>query len=616
MIPNEMASRNWRCRTVVLLLICLSVQVDGDDYKIRRNRYDISVDEIERSLLLHKDDPFGAEDKWASLSDAQREAWTASNEVVQMSDGVQEILKQSKLVKEEGTSLPVDVHIVAPDKYLSKEKVSRIAQYASAMRAGRNGTELKFRVSVAPQTLYKRIAMHSLSQNPADFIGILEQTAATLGSVNALFVIVNHQGEPFNEFAASLPFVGNGRVSWIMHNIEKARSVNIPVVLVASERAAERVYAPEPLYFPVPLIRHLRIELAAYTPGHKHRAVWLQKFSLSEFESAVRAIAVHGQRVGFFSSQANAECRKCERAFRDVETYERDFPNRAAKILNNDVAPNETWARGMLSTYAKKRIQPNSFRLYVLDTTKLTKTEYLQRLERRMLSVYPGMGFVIFRSSDDVAVEKLESQLIKAIIAGVYGITEPDLYMHSKLERQISKQTKRPSLILSDLVVRNLVRSIVKKRLLELDEIVEGLLYFNIDPAKSLGDHEYAYFAQRVNLMMFKLQRAQRILVGESNNSSAALSLASSASHDIKAIRTAFDISADHKSFDRFRDPTLRCHLSRLQREALRASQILESGYPKVIHFAWATMSFTMAAIAMYFMLNRYSRQKTRGKRE
>lgn len=596
-------------------MICVFIQAKGDDYKTRRNRYDTTVDDIQRSLLFYKDDPFGTEDKWASLSDAQREAWTASNEVVQMSDGMQEIMRRSKLVKKEGISLPVDVHIVAADKYLSKEKASRIAQYASAMRAGRSGTELKFRVSIAPQTLYKRIAMHSPSQNPADFIGILEQTAATLGSMNVLFVIVNHRDEPFNEFAAPMPFVGNGRISWIMYNIEKARGLNIPIVLAAAERAAERVYAPQPLYFPVPLIRHLRIELVAYTPGHKHRAIWLQKFSLSEFEAAVRAIAVQGQTVGFFSSQANTECPKCERAFRDVETYERDFPNRAAKVLNNGVAPNETWAKGMLSTYSKKRIPPNSFRLYVLDTTKLPKSEYLQRLERRMLSVYPGMGFVTFRSSDEVAAEKLEAQLIKAIIAGVYGIAEPDLYMHPKLMRQISKHTKRPSLILSDLVIRNLVLSIVKKRLSELDEIVEGVLYFNIDPAKSLGDHEYAYFAQRVNLMMFKLQRAQHIL-GESTNSSAALCLVSSAFHDIKAIRTAFDISADDKSFDRFRDPTLRCHLSRITREALKASQILESSYPKVKHFAWATMSFTTTALVMYFMLNRYSTQKTREKRE
>lgn len=90
--------------------------------------------------------------------------------------------------------------------------------------------------------------------------------------------------------------------------------------------------------------------------------------------------------------------------------------------------------------------------------------------------------------------------MTKAIIAGAYAIAEPDLYVDPDLAAAISKQAKRPSLILFYAVIRNLVSSVADKRLSELDQIV-GILYFDIDPAKSLGDYEYAFCGQCVNLM-------------------------------------------------------------------------------------------------------------------
>lgn len=604
-----------KLRTFLLLAIFFSLGAVANKPNESRKAFDSSVDEIHRRLLAYKDDPFGTEDTWAALSDPQRKLWTAANEVVRLPLGIRGVLKRAAAIRTNKISLHVDVHIVAAEKDLSREKREQITQYASGMRAGHAGIALTFNVSLAPVTLFERISMHNASAHPSEFAAILEQTAATLGARNVLFVIVDPRGEPGSQVGSHLPFVGSGRVSWIVYNVHLAHGLDVSSLLLTAERAAERVYAPKPLYFPVPLVRQLRIELAAFTPGYEHRALWLQKFAWDQFETAVRTVAVRGQNVRFFSSQANAECPNCEQAFHDVERYERDFPNRAAKVLNNDQAPTEAWASGIFSTSTRKRRPPDTFRLYVLDTTKLRKSDYLQRLERRMLTVYPGMGLVTFRSSDQVALAKLESHLLKAMVASVYGIAEPDLYMHSKLDRHVSKQTKRPALVLFDVVIRNLVSSGVQRHLSELNEIVEGILYFSVDPSKSLGEDTYVRLMQRVNLLLFKLDRAQYIL-GDSGDTSAALHLVSSASHEIRAIRNAFDISTDEDSFDRFRDPTLRCHFSRLRREALKASQIFESRGPQVKRLAWAMLSFSMTVILAYAALSRDIRRKMRGKRE
>lgn len=612
----SMLSKSRYVFTPILFFASLAVfNGNARNYQGRRIHSDSTVEDIHNSLFYQREDPFAAEDKWAALSDSQREAWTAANDRVQLSDGIGEILRQTQLIRKQGISVPVEVQIVASEKSLPERLVSHVAHYASALKAAQNGTSLSLNVSVARQPLFKRLSMHSPSHDPADFAGILEQAAATLGVLNILFVIVNHGDEPVNEFASEAPFVGNGRVSWILYNIDKGHQLNIPRLLASAERAARRVYAPQPLYFPVPLIRRLHVDITAYTPGHQHRALWLQDFAWNEFEAVIRAVAVHDQSVAFFSSQSNAECPRCERAFRDVTKYDRDYPRKAALMLNNDVAPGATWAKGLLATSAKKRIPEDTCRLYILDTVKLHKTEYLQRLERRALASFPGLSIVTFRSSDKASMAGLESLFVKAFVSAAYGIADPDLYMHPRLGKVISRGTKRPSSVLFDVVARTLVRSVVEERLEELEEIVEGILYFDIDPTKSLGDREYAYFAQRVNLLLYKLGHAQ-LLLGESNNGPAATYMVSSTLHDIKAIRSAFDLGSDTKSFERFRDPTLRCHFSRLRREALKASQILKISYSGFKRLGVALFSFIVTAISTSSMLQRYSQSKSRGKRE
>lgn len=239
----------------------------------------------------------------------------------------------------------------------------------------------------------------------------------------------------------------------------------------------------------------------------------------------------------------------------------------------------------------------------------------MERIERHALHNYPGMSIVTLRSADRPSVANLETWFARAFLTAVYGVSEPELYMQSTLGEQLSSRTTKPSAVLYDIVVRYTVRSVVLKRMEELEEIVEAMRYFDIDPKESLGDQEHTNFMQRVNLMLYKLQRAQELL-GESIDTAAALYMAVSLSHDIKAIRAAFQLEEGSRSFERFKDPTLRCHFSRLRREALRASRMLESGYPRAKRVGLMIVSYIGGVIGTSFLLQTLAVRKSRGKRE
>lgn len=573
------------------------------------------VKEVTNSLLSFREDPLAREDKWSAVSDSLREAWTSAHETVRISDGIEQVLEHTKHLRETGISLHVDIQIVAPENFISTHHLSLLNHYASAMKSGRNGTSLLFDVSLAPTSLYSRVAMHSPSQHPNDLMGILEQTAATLGHMNVMFVILNHGQDPISHFASKMPFLGHSRTSWFLYTIEKGRTLNVADLLTATERAAERIYAPAPLYFPLPSIPTLQVDVTAFTPGYDRRALWLDHFSWGLFERSLRNVAVFGQKLTFFSSQINADCPLCPEVFRNVESFSSQFATRAAAMLSGGNIPNHDWSYGVTSTKADKKVPRDTIRLYVLDTVKLHKTESLQRLEKRPLSLFPGMAILTFRSSDRDKVYNLNSYLVQAFLAAAYGVAEPEMYLPLQRAGDKVEVSGRPSAVLLDIVYRNLVRSVVEKRIYELEEIVQGILYFDVDPAKSLGEREFVYLSQRINLMLFKLERAQRIL-GDLNDHSAALFLALSAHHDMKAIRSAFDLYPGTKSFERFRDPTLRCHFSRLKREALRASELIEATYPVFRPLIFACIRFIGMAILTAFLLHLRTNMKSRGKRE
>ncbi|KAI0561169.1 hypothetical protein FGB62_91g11 [Gracilaria domingensis] len=599
----------------ILIVLQLTAFVYGGTSYKSSFRYQSATDvnDLGRSLFSSHEDPLAYEDRWSALSDTQREAWTASNEVIRFSEGMRDVLRATAHLRESSIPIYINVQIVAPEHFISAEDEIRISHYAGAMTAGSNGTSLIFSVSLAPKHLFRRVAMHSPSDDPTNFMGLLQQTAATTGAAHVMYVIVNHGDDPINHYESQTPFLGTGRTSWVLYTVEKKKKLNVADLLSSIERIAERVYAPKALYFPIPFIRELTVQVSAYTPGFEHRARWLDNFDWEGFEAVVRKVAVPGQHLRFSSSQVNNDCPECERAFLDADKPSREFVKRAALNLNDNIPLNHTWASGVSASTTRQRIPPDTFRMYVLDLHKTRKSEAVQRIENKPLSFFPGMGILTFRSTEKDSVAALDTLFVQAFAAAVHGISEPNLYHTLQRGRKSSKQGK-PSTVMADIVSRYLVRSIVETRIAELEEIMEGILYFDIDPVKSLGDLQYAYFSQRLNLMLFKLQHAQHSL-SDAHDAETAVYLAASTLHDIRAIRAAFDLDDEKASFERFRDPTLRCHFSRLKREALRASYFLESD-STLLGALICLLAFLASAGSSNFVLWKYTAWKRRGKRE
>ncbi|CAN8065176.1 unnamed protein product [Agarophyton chilense] len=586
----------------------------GTSYKSAfRYQSATDVNDLSKSLFSPHEDPLADEDRWSALSDIQREAWTASNVFIRFSEGIRDVLRATAHLRESSILLYINVQIIAPEYFITPEEERRISHYATAMSAGSNGTSLMFNVSMAPKHLFRRVAMHSPSDDPNRFMALLQQTAATIGSAHVMYVIINHGDDPINHYEARTPFLGTGRTSWVLYTVEKKKSLNVADLLSSIEHIAERVYAPKPLYFPVPFIRELTVQVSAYTPGFEHRARWLDNFDWNGFEDFVRKVADHGQHLRFSSSQVNSDCPACGKAFRDAEKPSREFVKRAALTLNENASLNHTWANGVPASPTRQRIPPNTFRMYVLDLHKTRQSESVQRLENKPLSFFPGMGILTLRSTEKDSVVALDTLFVQAFAAAVHGISEPNLY-HTLQRGQRSSKQGKPSKVMADIANRYLVRSIVETRVNELEEIIEGILYFDIDPAKSLGDLQYTYFSQRVNLMLLKLQHAQQSL-SDAHDAETAVYLAASTIHDIRAIRAAFDLDEEKDSFERFRDPTIRCHFSRLKREALRASYFLESD-SMLLHMLCCVLVFLGSAGISNFILWKYTAWKRRGKRE
>lgn len=604
---------NVRPLFFIPLLFCSGVYAATRHRASIRN-YVSDVDELTRTLLSPHDDPFAEDDKWSALSDDTRLRWTSSNQQFDITAGASQIIKTTKQLRSSSMSIHIDVQVVAPNHFISVQLQNEINRLASVMTVHQNGTALTFSVSQAPQTMYNRISMHSSIASPDEFATLLEQSAPATGAVNVIYAILNLEDRPVNNYVAPIPFVGRSRTAWFMYNVEKGLPLNVPKFLVAVEKAAAHVFAPIPLYYPIPLIKEIRVEVIAYTPNHHHRALWLEDFAWDQFEATVRASALPGQMIRFFSSQVNSDCPQCARAFGDLSKLSRESLTKAAIALNNDVPPNHNWSRGSEGTGLKKKLPQDTFRLYVLDIAQLRRGEAPPRIGRWGTKYFPGMGIITIRSSDTDTRTNLRLQMLRAVVAGVYGIANPDLYIPNTDGQGSVLNHDHPSPVLQDICIRSLVRSVVEKRISELEEIIEGILYFDVDPAASLGEGENRNLMQRINVMTFKLRWAQQTL-SNSNDGARALYAVKSALHDLKAVRIAFDITGDTSTFERFRDPTLRCHFSRLKREALKASQILETTYPAVMRMIYASTSFSLSFLLANVLLGKIS-EKTAGKRE
>lgn len=600
--------------TVIFLNDVIDSASTHDSVQVRK--YSSDVEEITRSLLAHRDDPMAREDKWASLSDSQRQAWTRANNVIPQFQRASDLLEWTGQLRNSVISIHVDVQIVAPEHLNSQNRLDRVLRYSTAMRAGCNGTQLNFTVSVAPKQIYQRMEMHSLTKKIGDFTAFLDQSSYALGTLNVLYIILYSREAPVFQYAAETPVLGYSRTAFFFYPIDNFSHVPATALLTTTEKISEHIFAPKPLYFPLPLIPRLEVSVTAYTPGHEHRAMWLDAFVWEDFETAVRRFALNGQKLRFTSAQSNPECAKCRHAFRNIMRPPSTFIRDAIVSLTNESMLGHTWADGFVHHFTRKRTSFFTFRLYVVDTVNIRQSDALQRLERRVLFAFPGIAILVIRSSDPGVTSILHSAMLRAVVASVYGITDPATYIQPpKPSKHNTGWPSRPSPVLYDIMTRNIVRSVVEHRIGELEEIIDGMVYFEVDPAEALDEHAYALFLQRVNYMLFKLKKAQQV-ASETHDGEFALYLVSSSAHDIKSIRNIFDIYDDKQTPQRFKDPTIRCHFSRLKREALRASKIIETTYPSLRPALLSLVSFFLSAFLTRAVLLRMSLRKSSSKLE
>lgn len=599
-----------------VFLQCCPYSVSAASANDPRPRLHLSpLEELTTTLLFHHDDPFGDEDKWGALSDSMRKKWLEANYELPSTLTPSDLLQTTSQIARSHVDIHVDVHVLAPSALLTPQRTAQILRYATAMRAGHNGTSLNFTVSIAPPHLFERLSLTTQSQTVHSISSVLTPLAKSSGALNLMYLIVNSPKHPVIDYIAPIPFLATSRAAFFVYTPDDPEELLVTDMLIAAERATQRIFAPSLMYFPIPLVRNLQVAVTAYTPQHEHRALWLRDFSWDHFEASVRGHVLPDQKVRFVSSQSNSECKLCKAVFQSIAKPSEMFVSNVIRELNGDM-PNSSWPTGLDSLSSQRFVPPNTLRLFVLDTVKLRKSDALARLERRRVFSFPGISLIIIRSSDASSMGALRPSMVRAFVSSLFGFTDPDIFIPDLRDKDDGAFSwpKKASTLLLDVGTRNVVRSAVERYCTQLDDILDGMIYFEVDPMQSLNKYEYQTFIERLNYLIFKLRRA-RTALSDGDNSLATYLLGASA-HDVRAIRAVFDIEEDQRVLKRFRDPTIRCHFSRLKRGALRASELLESTYPSVRPALLATLSYCLSAMVAKFVTRNFMSIKSHRKRE
>jgi hypothetical protein len=162
--------------------------------------------------------------------------------------------------------------------------------------------------------------------------------------------------------------------------------------------------------------------------------------------------------------------------------------------------------------------------------------------------------------------------------------------------------------VLRDAVSRNIVASLVASRADEVVRLLLDIEEFGVQPKKVLTDRQYAALLQRINLLVFKLEHALDVL-SSSNDATTAIHYASAAAHDVCAIRHMFGLNPNGVPYpgEGFRDPTVRCHFSRIKRGALRAGFIFREGtshHSRALAMGAVYVSMSLASYGVFRILN------------
>ena len=354
----------------------------------------------------------------------------------------------------------------------------------------------------------------------------LRQSAIAVSSFNVMYVLLLPTSSGLKKISSQAVLGASSRVAFFEYQTQASQSLSVIHQLAAIEQAADTVFAPQPLYTPMSLLPEMEVSVTAYTPGYQLRAPWLQDFIWDDLEAAIRSHVLPGQSVRFSSSQTNANCTACEDAFKDILSLPHDsFIRKAVTSLSHGVMPNFSWPTELYEVYHvpnalhKRRRAINTFRLFIIDVLKLKQIERLQRLESQKLFTFPGATIMVICSSDPLFKRTIYSNMLLGFISSVYGVKTPSFYLPSLQLENSDKSTQRHDQVqwwtescpvLQDRMIRSVVKSMIDRRLQQLEEIVDGMVYFEVEPEVSLEKDRFTTFMERTNLMLFRLEHARQ----------------------------------------------------------------------------------------------------------
>jgi hypothetical protein len=567
--------------------------------------------------------PLATEDTWISLRRYVRDSWSFANDYLrQQATHAQSDLDLPGPFPSAratlGVSRPpirVPVRVVLVDTYkLTDGATPLVAQTTRemlllaqrAMRATTPAGDVAaiFKLELAPPQLarslfdaitrrYAVTADDMEAQQSADAAHRIRralereyaETARWAGG-NLLFVLINvPTGKEVHSAPHGIVRAAAGRMSWVMCH-DARRLID---VLVVAETAARDMYLPAPAYNPIPFSARLRLHVHPYTPEYENRALWFDSFDWPAFEAEVRALAPHAQAIGFFATQTNRDCLRCADAFAKYELLFSDRCTRAATFLNSNVVPNASWAGKAAVSDSREswqRLPPgkplwadgaesSEFNLFVIDTARLAnRTDAIRRVETMAPCMFPGMGVIALRSSLEGSKLRLRRQLVAAIAHGAFGVKNPFNYM-TRDGNDNSASEESSCQVMRDVIGRNLVSSLIAQHASAAEDLLTHLAIVEesgLSLPKVLDREAYTDLSQRLNLLLYKLDRARHSL-SQDNDVRAAIHFGLSAAHDVRAIGGVLRLAllGEH-------DPSVRCHFSAVKRSALRAGKLLLSG--------------------------------------
>lgn len=569
-VESLLSMKKWKreaqpCLVAFLVLLTLTLAA-------QRN---MDLDELSETLFPVDRQPFAAQDRWNLLNEAQREAWTSANDQIPSQSNFDDVLPLVNEAKRRRLSFLVTVKVVyPPDAIVNEDKVRR---HAALMRATSNFTAIKFRILSAKADLYKAVKSVSDADSEKQISAILQHDASSSGIMDVLYIVVRtgsaaKQG-PLSKLPEHPPILAGSRVSWIVHSMERSGHVNVAKMLQHAETAAQRMYAPSPSFFPIPISPVIRLSISAYTPGHEKEALWINSLSWKSFEKTVRKIALVGQTVGFFVNPSNKDCWNCEDLFQHVVKSDLVDVDRVLTWWRN--AQKEFSAEGEVDVEEALEGDPSTMtnvHVLVVDTAKEKPCAVMNHLEKIGLETVQGAGLVMFNSNQPNFEARLQSLLIQAVAGSAFGIANADRYMVHDESLLLGPDAEPigATLLLSDIALRHALVSSTFSKLNELDTILRTMEHFGVSPSKVLTSAEFTGVLQRTNLLLYKSKEAFSVLE-EHRDDTRALHLAESGFHDIKAIRSAFHLQSPKKStvWDHFRDPRSKCHFSKIHERAI-----------------------------------------------